>query len=147
MQQESRDHIQKTLQPFLASPTDLTSSRPVETIQGTHIQVSGERGQDVTITHLPPQSKGQNRGRGQSTVCCMVAPSATCKGKGQGTTTPSSNEGPKVGSHILSEDKFPMTDEYLAMCQEVWQCMKKYTQEAYPHMQMGVIIGLFQVKQ
>jgi hypothetical protein len=40
-----------------------------------------------------------------------------------------------------------MTDEYLTMCQEVWNCTRKHAQDTYPLTHMGVIVGLFHVKQ
>jgi hypothetical protein len=40
-----------------------------------------------------------------------------------------------------------MTDEYLTMCQEVWNCTRKHAQDAYLLTHMGVIVGLFCVKQ
>jgi hypothetical protein len=147
MEQESQDHIQKTLRPFSAAPTDLPSAGSVEAIQRVCIQLPGEGSQDASSPHSPTRSKGPKRGRGQSTPCHMAASSAACKGKGRGTPALTPNESPQLGPHILSQDKFPMTDEYLTMCQEVWNCTRKHTQDAYPLAHMGVIIGLFHAKQ
>jgi hypothetical protein len=36
-----------------------------------------------------------------------------------------------------------MTDEYLTMCQEVWNCTRKHAQDAYPLTRMGVVVELF----
>jgi hypothetical protein len=40
-----------------------------------------------------------------------------------------------------------MTDEYLTMCQEVWNCTQKHAQDAYPLTRMGVVVELFRAKQ
>jgi hypothetical protein len=40
-----------------------------------------------------------------------------------------------------------MTDKYLAICQEVWNCTKKHAQDAYPLTQMEVVVRLFHSKQ
>jgi hypothetical protein len=147
MEQESQDHIQKTLHPFPAAPTDSPSAGSVEAIQRVRIQLPGEGSQDASSPHLPTRSKGLKRGRGQSTPHRMVASSAARKGKGQGTPALTPNESPRLGPHILSQDKFPMTNEYLTMCQEVWNCTRKHAQDAYPLTHMGVVVGLFHAKQ
>jgi hypothetical protein len=33
------------------------------------------------------------------------------------------------------------------MCQEVWNCTRKHVQDAYPLTHMGVVVGLFCMKQ
>jgi hypothetical protein len=73
----------------------------------------------------------------------MVASAPSQKGKGCAEPSSASGEGQQLSLDVLSKDKFPMTNEYLAMCQEVWNCPRQHAEDTFPLSHMELWWGFF----